>query len=186
MDGPIPSLGQPGHGGRCEVTAGRFRPAEASLGRAQQQRGAVGAVVDEVRQSGRWGGNTGREPTGRSGKCGKRHDRLKQWCRNADRISRRVRRSGRPFRHRGKTAEVHTCKYCAPGRIRTCDQEIRRLLLYPLSYGGDLTIILRSGRGLSTGYPTGPGTSREDTKKINEKSFHEFASKPRAPEVEGV
>ncbi len=24
----------------------------------------------------------------------------------------------------------------APGRIRTCDQEIRRLLLYPLSYGG--------------------------------------------------
>ena len=25
----------------------------------------------------------------------------------------------------------------APGRIRTCDQEIRRLLLYPLSYGGD-------------------------------------------------
>jgi hypothetical protein len=27
----------------------------------------------------------------------------------------------------------------APGRIRTCDQEIRRLLLYPLSYGGKKT-----------------------------------------------
>ena len=25
---------------------------------------------------------------------------------------------------------------CALGRIRTCDQEIRRLLLYPLSYEG--------------------------------------------------
>jgi hypothetical protein len=26
--------------------------------------------------------------------------------------------------------------YCAPDRNRTCDQEIRRLLLYPLSYRG--------------------------------------------------
>jgi hypothetical protein len=29
-----------------------------------------------------------------------------------------------------------TCGYRAPGRIRTCDQGIRRPLLYPLSYGG--------------------------------------------------
>jgi hypothetical protein len=26
--------------------------------------------------------------------------------------------------------------YCAPGRNRTYDRQIRRLLLYPLSYGG--------------------------------------------------
>ncbi len=28
-------------------------------------------------------------------------------------------------------------KFGALGRIRTCDQEIRRLLLYPLSYEGN-------------------------------------------------
>ena len=26
--------------------------------------------------------------------------------------------------------------FCAPGRTRTYDRQIRRLLLYPLSYGG--------------------------------------------------
>ena len=36
----------------------------------------------------------------------------------------------------------------APGRIRTCDKEIRRLLLYPLSYGGNKTSLLRRSDGL--------------------------------------
>jgi hypothetical protein len=29
--------------------------------------------------------------------------------------------------------------FCAPGRTRTYDRQIRRLLLYPLSYGGRAT-----------------------------------------------
>ena len=29
--------------------------------------------------------------------------------------------------------------FCAPGRTRTYDRQIRRLLLYPLSYGGRST-----------------------------------------------
>jgi hypothetical protein len=29
--------------------------------------------------------------------------------------------------------------FCAPGRNRTYDRQIRRLLLYPLSYGGQAT-----------------------------------------------
>lgn len=41
----------------------------------------------------------------------------------------------------------------APGRIRTCDQEIRRLLLYPLSYGGAWNIILE-GSGCDACRPT--------------------------------
>ena len=41
----------------------------------------------------------------------------------------------------------------APGRIRTCDQEIRRLLLYPLSYGGAWNIILE-GSGCDARRPT--------------------------------
>jgi hypothetical protein len=27
-------------------------------------------------------------------------------------------------------------KFCAPGRIRTCDHRFRKPMLYPLSYGG--------------------------------------------------
>ena len=40
---------------------------------------------------------------------------------------------------------VRDVGWCAPGRIRTCDQEIRRLLLYPLSYGGGRRPGYRSG-----------------------------------------
>jgi hypothetical protein len=38
--------------------------------------------------------------------------------------------------------------YCAPGRNRTYDRQIRRLLLYPLSYGGQATpsVIVRPAR----------------------------------------
>ncbi len=31
----------------------------------------------------------------------------------------------------------------APGRIRTCDFQLRRLTLYPLSYGRDLGLSIR-------------------------------------------
>ena len=30
--------------------------------------------------------------------------------------------------------------FCAPGRTRTYDRQIRRLLLYPLSYGGPTSV----------------------------------------------
>ncbi len=36
-------------------------------------------------------------------------------------------------------------KMSALGRNRTCDQEIRRLLLYPLSYEGKKAILLPQG-----------------------------------------
>ena len=36
----------------------------------------------------------------------------------------------------GRTGLPNALNRCAPGRNRTCDLEIRRLLLYPLSYGG--------------------------------------------------
>ena len=32
--------------------------------------------------------------------------------------------------------------FCAPGRTRTYDRQIRRLLLYPLSYGGRSTSLV--------------------------------------------
>ena len=35
-----------------------------------------------------------------------------------------------PLKHLAKAV------FCAPGRNRTYDRQIRRLLLYPLSYGG--------------------------------------------------
>ena len=37
---------------------------------------------------------------------------------------------------RGPSRNALRARACAPGRTRTCDLEIRRLLLYPLSYGG--------------------------------------------------
>jgi hypothetical protein len=40
--------------------------------------------------------------------------------------------------------------YCAPGRNRTYDRQIRRLLLYPLSYGGRETPSLDSSAGLGS------------------------------------
>ena len=79
----------------------------------------------------------------------------------------------------------------APGRIRTCDQEIRRLLLYPLSYGGDLSIILRSGPNSSTRDPCPAATWLQrrwagTTKAPQTNIFAAAASKPGPPEVEGV
>jgi hypothetical protein len=35
-----------------------------------------------------------------------------------------------------KLEHLVRAKFCAPGRNRTYDRQIRRLLLYPLSYGG--------------------------------------------------
>jgi hypothetical protein len=35
--------------------------------------------------------------------------------------------------------------FCAPGRNRTYDRQIRRLLLYPLSYGGRIVQALYAG-----------------------------------------
>jgi hypothetical protein len=35
--------------------------------------------------------------------------------------------------------------FCAPGRNRTYDRQIRRLLLYPLSYGGRIVQALHAG-----------------------------------------
>ena len=54
----------------------------------------------------------------------------------------------------GSCSELRVCPgqspYCAPGRDRTCDQVLRRHLLYPLSYG-------RSGSDHRTpGVPAGP------------------------------
>jgi hypothetical protein len=40
--------------------------------------------------------------------------------------------------------------FCAPGRNRTYDRQIRRLLLYPLSYGGRKTPSLDSTAGLGS------------------------------------
>ena len=37
---------------------------------------------------------------------------------------------------------------CAPGRTRTCDQPLRRRLLYPLSYGGSAPTLAKSRRDL--------------------------------------
>jgi hypothetical protein len=56
----------------------------------------------------------------------------------------------------------------APGRIRTCDQQIRSLSLYPLSYGRSVPIIAlaltrtRTADGVVTqvGEPAGPLTTR--------------------------
>jgi hypothetical protein len=36
--------------------------------------------------------------------------------------------------------------FCAPGRTRTYDRQIRRLLLYPLSYGGEKRAVRPYGR----------------------------------------
>ena len=36
--------------------------------------------------------------------------------------------------------------FCAPGRTRTYDRQIRRLLLYPLSYGGQRPELCRTRR----------------------------------------
>ena len=36
--------------------------------------------------------------------------------------------------------------FCAPGRTRTYDRQIRRLLLYPLSYGGQNRAVRPYGR----------------------------------------
>jgi transposase-like protein len=47
-----------------------------------------------------------------------------------------------PDNHQNATMSQDTCQrcpetsQCAPGRNRTYDRQIRRLLLYPLSYGG--------------------------------------------------
>jgi hypothetical protein len=35
-----------------------------------------------------------------------------------------------------KLEDLVSAMFCAPGRNRTYDRQIRRLLLYPLSYGG--------------------------------------------------
>lgn len=43
----------------------------------------------------------------------------------------------------------------APGRTRTCDRQIRRLLLYPLSYGGAWSGYYEAGRRPSSWRPAG-------------------------------
>jgi hypothetical protein len=40
------------------------------------------------------------------------------------------------FERISKLEHLVRAMFCAPGRNRTYDRQIRRLLLYPLSYGG--------------------------------------------------
>ena len=42
----------------------------------------------------------------------------------------------RSVRRISKLEHLVRAMFCAPGRNRTYDRQIRRLLLYPLSYGG--------------------------------------------------
>jgi hypothetical protein len=43
-----------------------------------------------------------------------------------------------------KLAHLVRPMFCAPGRNRTYDRQIRRLLLYPLSYGGRERVVRTS------------------------------------------
>ena len=55
--------------------------------------------------------------------------------------------NGLPAGVRGGAADGITAgQDGAPGRTRTCDLEIRRLLLYPLSYGGTSPAVARATR----------------------------------------
>src|SRR6476659_7485487 len=56
--------------------------------------------------------------------------------------------------HRAPGHDVPRLRRGAPGRDRTCDQVLRRHLLYPLSYGRSAPMISSAG---STGPPARPG-----------------------------
>jgi hypothetical protein len=48
-----------------------------------------------------------------------------------------------------KLEHLVRARFCAPGRNRTYDRQIRRLLLYPLSYGGWELAVRASAAGLA-------------------------------------
>ena len=59
--------------------------------------------------------------------------------------------------------------FCAPGRTRTYDRQIRRLLLYPLSYGG-LRACRPVGRTAGLAHHCSAGTPHESVQGDHEDS----------------
>jgi hypothetical protein len=71
---------------------------------------------------------------------------------------------------------------CAPGRIRTCDQEIRRLLLYPLSYGGGHESLLRQPRDRPESEQRSGNGEADILATVNSDDYAEFEPRLRPGE----